>query len=233
MRFHEQLVHAPQPLGEDHRQRPVDLRPRTAQHLERVAMKRERLAVGERLHGRAATAVRDQGQLAEGVAGADDREEHGLAGRDHDADGEVARHDEMQRVRGVVVVEDDLAVAEGSPLRNREQAADVLRRDARQETPFHARSVARATHGGSPRRAFSSGGHEVQFPAHREEGARHEDRAYAVVLAAVVALMAASGASAKSPAAHANVRLAHHSYVKQTHMASRRGIDRRWARRLF
>ncbi len=60
-----------------------------------------------------------------------------------------------------------------------------------------------------------------------------KNRAYAVVLAAVVALLAASGASAKAPSAHANVKLATHSLVKANQKASHRSIDRRWARGLF
>ena len=60
-----------------------------------------------------------------------------------------------------------------------------------------------------------------------------KNRAYAVVLAAVVALMAASGASAKAPSQHANVKQAKHSLVKQNQRAAYRSIDRRWARGLF
>lgn len=60
-----------------------------------------------------------------------------------------------------------------------------------------------------------------------------KNRAYAVVLAAVVALLAASGASAKAPSMHANVKLAKHSLVKQNQRASYRSIDRRWARGIF
>jgi hypothetical protein len=60
-----------------------------------------------------------------------------------------------------------------------------------------------------------------------------KNRAYAVVLAAVVALMAASGASAKATSVHANVKLAKHSLVKQQKAASYRSIDRRWARGIF
>ena len=101
----------------------------------------------------------------------------------------MARHDKMQRVRGVVVVEDDLAVAEGSPLRNREQAADVLRRDARQETPFHSLSVACAT----PAEARSGTPRQVDMKFSSRPTAKKEpvmkNRAYAVVLAAVVALL--------------------------------------------
>ena len=60
-----------------------------------------------------------------------------------------------------------------------------------------------------------------------------KNRAYAVVLAAVVALLAASGASAKAPSAHANVKQAKHSLAKQNQKASYSGIDRRWARGIF
>jgi len=68
-----------------------------------------------------------------------------------------------------------------------------------------------------------------------------KNRAYAVILTALVALMAASGASAKAPsvrsnvrlAQHSNVRLAQHSLVKQGHTAAYRSIDRRAARGLF
>ncbi len=55
-----------------------------------------------------------------------------------------------------------------------------------------------------------------------------QNRAYAVILAAVVALMAASGASAKTSYHHANVRQAKHSLVK----AQYKRIDRRMVRGL-
>jgi len=60
-----------------------------------------------------------------------------------------------------------------------------------------------------------------------------KNRAYAVILAAVVALMAASGASAKASYIHANVHQAKHSLVKQTQKAAYRSIDRRWGRGVF
>jgi hypothetical protein len=84
-----------------------------------------------------------------------------------------------------------------------------------------------------------------------------KNRAYAVVLAAVVALMAASGALAKAPSTHANVKLAQHSLVRANvrqaqhslvranvrqaqhslvranQKASYGSIDRRWARGIF
>ena len=60
-----------------------------------------------------------------------------------------------------------------------------------------------------------------------------KNRAYAVILAAVVALMAASGASAKASNVHSNQKQAKVSLVKQQKAASYRGIDRRWSRGVF
>jgi hypothetical protein len=60
-----------------------------------------------------------------------------------------------------------------------------------------------------------------------------KNRTYAVILAAVVALMAASGASAKASYVHSNVKQAKHSLVKQAQKASYKKIDRRWSRGLF
>ena len=60
-----------------------------------------------------------------------------------------------------------------------------------------------------------------------------QNRAYAVILAAAVALMAASGASAKTTAVHANVKQARHMLVKPAHKANHRSIDRRAARGNF
>jgi len=67
----------------------------------------------------------------------------------------------------------------------------------------------------------------------REKEPTMKNHAYAVILAAVVALMAASGASARASYVHSDVKQAKHSLVKQTQHASYRSIDRRWARGLF
>jgi hypothetical protein len=67
----------------------------------------------------------------------------------------------------------------------------------------------------------------------REKEPTMKNHAYAAILAAVVALMAASGASARASYVHSNVKQAKHSLVKQTQHASYRSIDRRWARGLF
>jgi hypothetical protein len=60
-----------------------------------------------------------------------------------------------------------------------------------------------------------------------------KNRAYAVALAAVVALMAASGASAKATSVHANVKQAKRMLVQPAHKAVNHKIDRRWGRGVF
>jgi hypothetical protein len=55
-----------------------------------------------------------------------------------------------------------------------------------------------------------------------------KNRAYAVILAALVALLAASGASAKVAYVHANAKVAKHSLVKTSY----KKIDRRMVRGL-
>ena len=141
----EELVHAADPLGEDHRERSVDRRALTAQRLERIAVERERLAVGDRLHGRTPPPAGDQGELAERIARADHGEEDARTRRGLDPDAEPAARDEVERVRLVVVVEHDLASRPALPLRDRDELLDVRLRDAGEDLPFHDASVARAT----------------------------------------------------------------------------------------
>jgi hypothetical protein len=72
---------------------------------------------------------------------------------------------------------------------------------------------------------------DITTPAKKEPTMKNS--AYAIILAAVIALLAASGASAKASYVHANVHQAKHSLVKQSHTAAYRSIDRRWARGIF
>jgi hypothetical protein len=51
-----------------------------------------------------------------------------------------------------------------------------------------------------------------------------KNRAYAVILAAAVALMAASGASARAAYVHQNVKPASHGLVKQAKKLHRRAV---------
>jgi hypothetical protein len=64
-------------------------------------------------------------------------------------------------------------------------------------------------------------------PASKKEPVM-KNRAYAVILAALVALLAASGASAKVAYVHANAKVAKHSLVKTSY----KKIDRRMVRGL-
>jgi hypothetical protein len=67
---------------------------------------------------------------------------------------------------------------------------------------------------------------DITTPAKKEPIMKN--RAYALILTALVALMAASSASAKASYRHANVKQAKHSLVK----ADYRKIDRRAVRGL-
>jgi hypothetical protein len=60
-----------------------------------------------------------------------------------------------------------------------------------------------------------------------------KNRSYAVILAAVVALMAASGASARATSVHASAKQAKVSYVKPSQKAAYKSIAMRWARGIF
>jgi len=104
VRLDEQVVQTPQPLGQHRRERTVDGGACPTQRLERVAVKGERLAVCERLDRGAPASVREQRELAERVARADDCEEHALAARRRHPHSEVAARDQMKGVCRVVVV---------------------------------------------------------------------------------------------------------------------------------
>ncbi len=56
-----------------------------------------------------------------------------------DADVEPALDDEVERVGGVVTMEDDLAAAIRGAPREGEHGSDVVARDAGEELPFHQR----------------------------------------------------------------------------------------------
>ena len=69
---------------------------------------------------------------------------------------------------------------------------------------------------------------DIRPAKHKEPTMR--TRAYAVILAALVALMAAAGASAKAQNVHAKKQQLRHSLVKQAQKAAAKKIDRRWGR---
>src|SRR5262249_12246817 len=118
-----------------------------AEATEVVPMNRKGLA---RLEGcdsrRAWRAGIDQRELAERLAGSvhgDGRAVSELCGH---ADGEAARADQMERVRRIASVEDDLAAIEPAPPSDSEEAAELRLRQASEELPLrHGRSVTDVT----------------------------------------------------------------------------------------
>ena len=94
-----------------------------------VAEDGARLSGLERLdRGRATRVGEQKRQLAEALAGTEDVDEHAVAERRQDARAEAAADDEVERVGGIVTVEDDLAARERPAAGDREQPANVLRR---------------------------------------------------------------------------------------------------------
>jgi len=142
--------------------RAVDRRARTAQGLERVAMKRERLAVGESLDGGASPAAREERQLAERIPGPDHRKQDARPARRCHPHGKAAAHDQMERIGCVVVVEDDLAAAVGPALRDGLESPNVLRRDPCEQSPLHAPECRTRDTGGRPARGGPSCGCQTE-----------------------------------------------------------------------
>ena len=102
---------------------------RALQRDELVAEDRARLPGLERLGGRRAPPVGgEQGELAEALSRAEDVDEHAVAERRQHPNAEAAAHDQVQRVGGVVSMEDDLSLAEGPTARDCEHLTDVFGR---------------------------------------------------------------------------------------------------------
>ncbi len=101
--------------------------------LEVVVEHAQRLARLERRHRRRPPLLRDQRQLAERLTREANREERVFAERRPPRDREPPRHDEMERLREVVLVEDDLAAVEPAPPLDRQHALHVLLRHPREE----------------------------------------------------------------------------------------------------
>ena len=95
-----------------------------------VTEDRARLSGFERLDRGGATSVGEQKrQLAEALARTEDVDEHAVAERRQHTRAEAPADDEMERVSGIVAMEDDLAASERPAAGDREQAANVLRRE--------------------------------------------------------------------------------------------------------
>ena len=97
----------------------------------------ERLRRLERGDGRAPLGLGHNGELAEGLPRPADREGDLVAVLRRNAHVEPALRDEVDRVRRVVAVEDDLAAPVRAAPGEGEDGSDVLLRDAREDAPFH------------------------------------------------------------------------------------------------
>lgn len=105
---------------------------------ELVADDAERLRGLERRHRRRASRPwREQRELPERLSRSVDGEHRRLSQRSQDPHGEAALHDQLQRVGGIAVVEDDLLALERPPTRDREELAHVLRRHGFEHAEFH------------------------------------------------------------------------------------------------
>ena len=99
------------------------------QKREIVAEDRARLSGLERLdRGRAPRVGEQKRQLAEALARTEDVDEHAVAERRQHACAEATTDDEVERVGGIVTVEDDLAARERPAAGDGEQATNVLGR---------------------------------------------------------------------------------------------------------
>jgi hypothetical protein len=132
-----------------------------AEPVEVALVDRERLRVLERRHRRRPPrSVADERHLAEALTRPAHGENGGVAEGRHDPDRESAAGDEVERVRRIVVVKDDLVAGEPAPARDRDQPPDVGFREPRQQPPLHRSIVRRGSNalkrGGASARAYAA-----------------------------------------------------------------------------
>ena len=122
VRLDDAVGRAAKLLGEKAEKHVLHARVLPLQQREVVAEDRAGLAGLERLDGGGAARVgKQQRELAEALSRPEDVDEHAVAERRQDPRAEATAHDEMQGVGGIVAVEDDLALRERPPPRDREQ----------------------------------------------------------------------------------------------------------------
>jgi hypothetical protein len=125
-------------LGEDRHEDDVHARVLPTEALEVVAEHRVRLRRLERLDGRRAIVLlRHEGQLPERGPPPTHGERCGVAERRGDPHREAPAGDQMEGVRRVAAMEDDLATGERPPSRDREHGADGVLRHLGEERPLH------------------------------------------------------------------------------------------------
>ena len=142
VRLHDPVARPAQLLGEQAEQDVLHTGVASLEAREVVSVDGARLTVLERRHRRAAALVRgEQRELAERVPGPDDVQQHVVPDRGRDANGEAAADDEVERLREIVPVEHDLPLPERAPACDREELADVVRRQTLEQWRLHGGSV--------------------------------------------------------------------------------------------
>ena len=142
MRLDDTVARTPELVGKQPEEDVLHTRVLSLEEREVVPEHRPRLALlecGDRR--RARRAGKEQRELAERLARTEHVEEHAVAVRALEPGGEAPARDEMQRVGGVVTVEDHLALRERPPAGDREQLAYVLFRKPLEQWPLHGRSL--------------------------------------------------------------------------------------------
>ena len=142
VRLDDAIRRATELLGEKPQEHVLHSRVLPLEQREVVAEDRARLSRLERLHRRRATSVGEQKrELAEALTGSEDVDEDAVAERRQHARAEAAADDEVERVGGIVAMEDDLAAGERPAARDGEQPANVLWRQIGEQRPLHADSL--------------------------------------------------------------------------------------------
>ena len=167
VRLHDAIGRAAELLREQAEQHVLHAGVLPLQEREVVAKDRARLAGLECLDRRRAPRVRkQQRKLAEALPGTEDLDENAVAERCQNARAEAATNDEVQRIGGIVAMEDDLTAAERPPSRDREQLAHVLERQIGEKRPLHRPRVS----GTAPVFATCGAGPTGPAPGERPSG---------------------------------------------------------------
>ena len=169
VRLDQQLGQAPHAQRERGREDVRDRRVALAQRVEVELVDRARLALLDRDHGGAARrGVVEQRDLAEALARPDQAEHHGVAERRVDPHRVAPGVHEVQRVRRVAAVEDDLTTPEDAPAGDLEHPPRVVFGDPGEDRPLHAPGRYTAGASSSVRgtsRSSQRGIHQLRSPS--------------------------------------------------------------------
>ena len=142
VRFDDPVARSANLLGQESQEHVLHARMAALKPREVVAEDRARLAVLERRYRRGATlAGKEKRELPERLARPEHVEQDAVSDLRRDARREAAPDDQVERLGGVIAVEDDLAFLERPPAGDREQLPDVLGREICEQRPLHGFSL--------------------------------------------------------------------------------------------